>query len=51
MDLSSLEGGSVNDGIARDLCSLSYIGVDDAACEILAQGCNALLTKVDIKST
>ena len=36
VDLSSPEGGSVNDGIAQDFCSLKYIGVEEAAHEILA---------------
>ena len=49
VDLSSPEGGSVNDGVAQDRCSLSYVGVNDAAWEILAQGQGALLAKVDIK--
>ena len=49
VDLSSPEGRSVNDGVAQDRCSLSYVGVDDAAREILAQGQGALLAKVDIK--
>ena len=40
----------MNDGIVQDLCSLSYISVDDAALEILSQGLGALLAKVDIKS-
>lgn len=31
LDLSSLEGHGINDGIDQDLCSLSYIRVDDAA--------------------
>ena len=50
VDLSAPEGGSVNDGIAQDLCSLSYIGVEDAAWAILARGRNTLLAKVDIRS-
>ena len=31
LDLSSPEGQSVNDGIDPELCSLSYVSVDDAA--------------------
>ena len=50
MDLSSPEGASVNDGINEALCSLSYIGVDDAAKEVLRQGQGALLAKVDVQS-
>ena len=48
VDLSSPEGASVNDGINEALCSLSYIGVDDATKEVLRQGQGALLAKVDV---
>ena len=50
VDLSSPEGASVNDGIAENLCSLSYIGVDNAAREVWRLGQGALLAKVDVKS-
>lgn len=50
LDLSSPEGHSVNDGIDSDICSLSYVTVDDAAKAILQMGSGGLLTKVDIKS-
>ena len=51
LDLSSPEGHSVNDAISRDLCSLSYISVDDTARAVTRIGRGALLAKVDIKST
>ena len=50
LDLSSPEGRSVNDGIQPDLCSRSYVSVDDAARLIVQAGRGALLAKVDIKS-
>ena len=50
VDLSSPEGASVNDGINEALCSLSYIGVDDAAKEVLRQSQGALLAKLDMQS-
>lgn len=50
LDLSSPEGHSVNDGIPPDLCSLSYISVEDAARAVIKAGRGALLAKVDIKS-
>ena len=50
LDLSSPEDRSVNDGIQPDLCSLSYVSVDDAARIIVQAGRGALLAKVDIKS-
>lgn len=50
VDLSHPKGASVNDGIERDLCSLSYVSVDDAIRAILAQGRGTMLAKFDIES-
>ena len=50
IDLSYPKGHSVNDGIPKSLCSLSYISVDDAINQIIAIGQNTLLTKLDIKN-
>ena len=50
VDLSAPEGASVNDGISREVCSLSYMTVDDAARVIEASGWGAYLAKVDIKN-
>ncbi len=50
VDLSFPVGGSVNDGISRDLASLSYVKIDDLVNLILALGRNCLLAKLDIKS-
>ena len=50
LDLSSPEGGSVNDGINPDLCSLSYVSVDDAARAITESGRGSNLAKIDIKN-
>ena len=41
---------SVNDGILRSLCGLSYITIDDAINKILELGPNTLMAKLDIKS-
>ena len=49
MDLSTPAGYSVNDGINPELCSLSYISVDDIAVAVLRLGRGALLAKTDIK--
>ena len=49
-DLSAPQGYSVNDGIAKELCSLSYISVDDIAHQAVQLGRGALLAKLDIKS-
>ena len=50
LDLSSPEGGSVNYGINPDLCSLSYVSVDDAARAITESGRGSNLAKIDIKN-
>ena len=49
LDLSSPDGQSVNDGIAKDLASLAYISVDDVVAVIRKAGRGALLGKMDIK--
>ena len=49
VDLSAPEGHSVNDGISKHLCSLSYISVDHIANTVLQLGRGSLLAKVDIK--
>ena len=50
MDLSHPAGCSINDGIPKDLCSLTYITVDTAINHIITLGPGTLLAKVDIKS-
>ena len=50
IDLSHPKGNSVNDGIPKPLCGLSYITIDDAINGILRSGPNTLLAKIDIKS-
>ena len=42
-------GGSVNDGIPPEWCSLSYIKVDDVARHVAQLGSGALLAKMDIQ--
>ena len=50
VDMSSPEGGSVNDGIRDSWCSLSYATVTDATRGITSYGRGALMIKVDIHS-
>ncbi len=50
MDLSAPEGFSVNDGICKQHCSLSYVSVDTAASLVVEIGRGAVLAKVDIQS-
>ena len=50
VDPSSPKGSSVNDGISLDLCSLSYISIDDISRVIASLGRGTLLAKIDIKS-
>ncbi len=49
VDLSSPEGHSTNDGISKELASLSYTSVDQVAQCIATLGQGALLAKMDIK--
>ena len=50
VDLSYPTHGSVNDGIARQLCSLRYSSLDDAVHFISMLGPGTLLVKIDLKS-
>ena len=50
VDLSSPAGHSVNDGISRSLCSLTYVSVDTAVKLVEQLGRGTLLAKVDIQS-
>ena len=50
VDLSSPKGSSVDDGISSDLCSLSYVSIDDVSRVITSLGRGTLLAKIDIKS-
>ena len=49
VDLSSPEGASVNDGVNKDMCSLSYTSVDVITNKVLELGQGTLLAKMDIK--
>ena len=49
VDLSSPESASVNDGISREVCSLSYTSVDVIAEKVVSQGQGTLMGKMDIK--
>ena len=50
VDLSSLQGFSINDGISSALCSLEYASVDQAAELIACCGRGALMAKMDLLS-
>ena len=49
VDLSAPDNRSVNDFISKDMCSLSYISVDDIAQTVIRLGEGPLLAKADIK--
>lgn len=49
VDLSAPEGASINNGIAKEHCSLSYISVDTVTDRVLALGQGALIAKMDFK--
>ena len=48
LDLSHPAGTSVNDGISKSLCSLSYIKVQDVVRHILELGRGCSLAKIDV---
>ena len=50
VDLSSPSGDSVNDGIDKSLCSLSYMSVDEVVDRVMEMGKGALMAKFDLKS-
>ena len=50
VDLSSPDQHSVNDGIPKELCSLSSCSVDDAVRQVLRLGRGAKLAKLDVKN-
>lgn len=50
LDLSHPKGSSVNDGITRSICSLSYMKVEDVVNHILHVGRGAMLAKIDIEN-
>lgn len=49
VDLFSPEGASVNDGVSRHICSLSYMSVDIIAEKVASLGLGTLMGKMDIK--
>ena len=49
IDLSSPVGWSVNDGIEKELCSMSYVSIDQVVDCILNFESGALMAKIDIK--
>ena len=50
LDLSSPKGNSVNDGISKELCSVSYTTVDEIAARVLENGRGARTAKFDLKA-
>ncbi len=50
VDFSHPDGKSINDGIAPEWCSLTYVKVDDVVRRLLEIGANALMAKIDVKS-
>ena len=49
MDLSFPVHRSVNDGIPKELCSMSYVTIDDVIQRIVSVGSGSRLAKIDIK--
>ena len=48
VDLSSPEGSSVNDGISRELASLTYVSFDKVVEHVRGLGRGALMAKMNI---
>ena len=49
VNLSAPRGRSVNDGISKELASLSYVSVDEVAMAVLQLGQGTMLAKMDVK--
>lgn len=49
-DLSFPENASINDAIDPDLCSMSYITVEQVAARAISLGKGSLIAKIDVKS-
>ena len=49
VNLSAPVDHSVNDGITKDLCSLSYVSINEVTTAALALGRGTLMAKMDIK--
>ena len=50
VDLSAPKGRSVNDSISKELCSLSYLSVDQVAAKVIKMGVGSLLAKFDLQA-
>ncbi len=50
VNLSAPEGGSVNDGIAKELSSVEYASVDDLVRKVLELGKGAMMAKADVRA-
>ena len=50
VDISSPQGHSINDCIEPQVCSLSYVSIDDAVTNVMRMGKGTLLAKLDLES-
>jgi len=50
VDLSHPEGGSVNDSIQLELCSLQYVHMDHVVGKLIELGPGAKMAKLDVRS-
>ena len=51
VDLSAPENHSVNDGILKELASLSYMSIDDVVTAVVSMGKGSMLAKMDVIET
>ncbi len=50
VDFSHPKGACVNEGIERELCSLSYTSIDEAVRQVISMGRGTQLAKLDLES-
>ena len=50
MDLSRPQGSTVNDGIPKELCSVTYITSDEVVDNMGTMGRGTMMAKMDLKS-
>ncbi len=49
VNLSAPDGGSTNDGIARELASVAYTSVEEVVRRVMELGSGVLMAKADVR--
>ncbi len=50
VNLSAPDGGSTNDGIARELASVAYTSVEEVVRRVIELGSGVLMAKADVRA-